>query len=263
MAVFRFPLDIVIKDRPGLWRFTAAVLGACLGLTFAVTIVSDYFEGYSLSIMAIDLCISTLDVAVLALPLAYFGARSNLALYQAKCEAERCSLTDSLTGLMNRRAFIQTLEQAGGAEQALVIFDLDRFKRINDVHGHQAGDFVIRRVADALQAALGGLGKVARVGGEEFALLAPPSVYDTLIVKLIELRARIEEMAIAIDGATIGTTISAGVALGAPGESIVSLYRRADQALYEAKAAGRNCLRFDAGGEAVKAVEGGNAARSA
>ena len=239
MVVFRFPLDVVIKDRRDVWRFTAAVAGVCLALTFAVTIGSDYFEGISAQVFAIDLCISTFNVGILALPLAYYGARSNLALYKAKCEAERSSLTDPLTGLMNRRAFMQMSQCEDGVRQALVIFDLDRFKRINDTYGHQAGDVVICRVAEALQSVLGAAGNVARVGGEEFALLAPPSAYDDLIVKLIDLRARIEAMPIEVDGGTIKTTISAGLALRAPGESFAKLYRRADQALYAAKKGGR------------------------
>jgi diguanylate cyclase (GGDEF)-like protein len=158
---------------------------------------------------------------------------------------------------------MQMSECEGDVQQALVIFDLDLFKRINDIHGHQAGDFVIRRVAEELQAVLGPVGEVARVGGEKFALLAPPSAYDDLIVKLIDVRARIAAMPIAFNGGTIRTTISAGVALGAPGESFASLYGRADQALYEAKTAGRNCLRFNAGLDASEPVEAPQAAVSA
>lgn len=253
MVDFRSRLDVVIKDKLGLWRFTIAVVGVCLALTFAITVVSDHFEGLSAQVVAADLLVSTFNVGILALPLAYYGARSNLALYQAKCEAERSSLTDPLTGLMNRRAFMRMSEYEDGRQRALVIFDLDRFKRINDLHGHQAGDLVIRRVAEELQSALGAVGKVARVGGEEFALLAPPGAYDDLIVKLVDVRARIETTPIAIHGGTIQTTISAGAALSAPGESFASLYRRADQALYEAKTAGRNCLRVNAGpGEAER-----------
>jgi GGDEF domain-containing protein len=243
LVVFRSPLDVVIKDRRGIWRFTAVVVGVSLALTFVVTIVSDYFEGNSPLVIAIDLCISTFNVGILALPLAYYGARSNLALYQAKCEAERSSLTDPLTGLMNRRAFMQMSECEDGVQQALVVFDLDRFKRINDIHGHQAGDVVICRVAEALQSVLGAAGEVARVGGEEFALLAP--------------------MPIAIDGGTIRTTISAGLALRAPGESFANLYRRADQALYAAKKAGRNCLRFNTDLGASERIEESQAAVSA
>jgi len=118
-------------------------------------------------------------------------------------------------------------------------------------------------VAEALQSVLGAAGGVARVGGEEFALLAPPSAYDDLIVKLIDLRARIEATPIAVDGGTIRTTISAGVALRAPGESFANLYRRADQALYAAKRAGRNCLRFNASRGAIEPVEQPRTARTA
>ena len=255
MVVFRSPLDVVIKDKRGVWQFAAAVVATCLSFSFATTVGIDWLEGSSWLDLAIDLCNTTINVFVLALPLAYYGARSNLALYEAKCQAERSSLTDLLTGLMNRRAFMQLSENESGVQQALVIFDLDLFKRINDIHGHQAGDVVICRVAEELQSVLGAAGKVARVGGEEFALLAPPSAYDDLIVKLIDLRARVEAMPIAFDGETIRTTVSAGVALRGPGESFANLYRRADEALYAAKTAGRNCLRFNAGLGAVEPVE--------
>jgi diguanylate cyclase (GGDEF)-like protein len=263
LVVFRSPLGVVIRHKRGVWRFTAAVVAVCLAYSLSATVVTDWLEGSSLRDFVIDQAFTTLNVFVLALPLAYYGARSNLALYEAKCQAERSSLTDSLTGLMNRRAFMQTSENQGDAQQALVIFDLDRFKRINDTHGHQVGDVVICRVAEALQSVLGAAGKVARVGGEEFALLAPPSAYDDLIVKLIDLRARIEAMPIEIDGGTIKTTISAGLALRVPGESFANLYRRADQALYAAKKAGRNCLRFNAGLGASEAIEEPQAAVSA
>jgi len=255
LVIFRSRLDIVIADRLGVWQFTAAMVALCLAFTFVITAVSDYFEGNSALIIAIDLGISIFSVGLLAAPLAYYAARSNLALYEAKCEAERSSLTDPLTGLMNRRAFMRMSESEGGVKQALVVFDIDRFKRINDAHGHQAGDAVICQVAAELQSVLGAAGEVARVGGEEFALLAPPSAYDELIVRLIDLRARIESMPIAIDGGVIKTTISAGVALRAPGESFANLYRRADQALYAAKKAGRNCLRLNAGSGALEPLE--------
>jgi diguanylate cyclase (GGDEF)-like protein len=154
-------------------------------------------------------------------------------------------------------------ECEGSVRQALVVFDIDRFKRINDAYGHQAGDAVICQVAAELQSALGAAGEVARVGGEEFALLTPPSAYDELIGRLIELRARIEAMPIMVEGGVIRTTISAGVALRAPGENFANLYRRADQALYAAKKAGRNCLRLNAGRGAIEPLEAAKAAFSA
>ena len=178
------------------------------------------------------MCISTFNVGILALPLAYYGGALEPGALPGQVRSRAHSLTDPLTGLMNRRAFMRMSECEGGVQQALVVFDLDRFKRINDTHGHQAGDVVICQVAEALQSVLGASGEVARVGGEEFALLAPPTAYDDLIVKLIALRERVEATPIAIEGGTIRTTISAGLALRAPGESFANLYRRADQALY-------------------------------
>jgi diguanylate cyclase (GGDEF)-like protein len=263
LAVVRSPFDIVVKGERGVWRFTAIVVAACLVFSFATTAVGDWLEQVSLLDLVIDLFFTAINVFALALPLAYYGARSNKALYEAKSQAERSSLTDPLTGLMNRRAFMQMSEAEGGVRQALVVFDIDRFKRINDTHGHQAGDAVICRVAEELNSVLGAAGEIARVGGEEFALLAPPSAFDDLIVKLIDLRARIEATPIAIEGGTINTTISAGLALRAPGESFANFYRRADQALYAAKRAGRNCLRFNAGLGAFEPVEDAKVAFSA
>jgi len=247
LLFFRPPFAIVIRDRRGVWRFTVAVTAVCLAYAEAATVATDWAETSSLAVLAVDLAVSAFGALILALPLAYYAARSNLALYQAKCQAERASLTDSLTGLMNRRAFMRLAENESGEPLALVVFDLDHFKRVNDLHGHQAGDAVIRRVAEALRSGLGGFGQVARVGGEEFALLAAPSAYAELIAALTDLRAQIAATPVVIDGQTIAVTLSAGLALGGPGESFSSLYRRADRALYAAKTAGRNCLRVNAG----------------
>ncbi len=103
MVVFRSPLDVVIKDKLGVWQFAAAVVAVCLAYSLAATVVTDWLEGSSPLDLAIDLCFTASNVFVWALPLAYYGARSNLALYEAKCQAERSSLTDPLTGLMNRQ----------------------------------------------------------------------------------------------------------------------------------------------------------------
>ena len=140
MAIFRSLLDVVIRKKRGVWRFTSAVTAVCLAYSLAATVGADWLEAIPPKFIIFDICSVTFNVLVLTLPLTYYAARSNLALYQAKSEAERKSLTDPLTGLMNRRAFMQRSEIEGGGQQALVVFDLDRFKRVNDIHGHQAGD---------------------------------------------------------------------------------------------------------------------------
>jgi diguanylate cyclase (GGDEF)-like protein len=153
---------------------------------------------------------------------------------------------DPLTDLLNRRGF-QTvfdteLERARRGEQplSLIVGDLDRFKRVNDAHGHAAGDAVLVRVADAIRGAKRGFDSAARVGGEEFAVLAPNCDEHGGYVLAERIRAAVHE---ALSGRrrAAGLTISFGVStFPLHGQSPDGLLRTADQALYAAKRLGRN-----------------------
>ena len=114
--------------------------------------------------------ITTVVSLALAAPIAYAIGRAHLELFRAKQRADALSHTDSLTGLANRRALIEAAESALSDVLALAIFDIDRFKVVNDTYGHLAGDAALRAIALMMEEELGGLGRVARVGGEEFAL---------------------------------------------------------------------------------------------
>ena len=153
---------------------------------------------------------------------------------------------DPLTDLLNRRGlqgvFDNELERARRANQqlSLIVGDLDRFKRINDVHGHAAGDAVLMRVADAIRDAKRGFDSAARVGGEEFAVLAPDCDEHGAYALAERLRAAVHE---ALSGRREETrlTISFGIAtFPLHGQSADGLLRTADQALYAAKRLGRN-----------------------
>jgi diguanylate cyclase (GGDEF)-like protein len=152
--------------------------------------------------------------------------------------------TDSLTGALNRRAFMQRLRAAtgspaGGAAPAgstqtrlgVCLIDLDGFKRVNDTLGHAAGDAVLRAVAQALRGAVRESDTVARLGGDEFIVLttAPPPP-EQLADRL--------RLAIAREGRRYGVTASVGVAVGTADESAESLLIRADSAMYRAKTSG-------------------------
>jgi diguanylate cyclase (GGDEF)-like protein len=160
------------------------------------------------------------------------------------------SVTDSLTGLANRRHFDDVLRrewmrsQRTGASVGVIMLDIDHFKKYNDHYGHQAGDVCLARVAAALRSALRRPGDlVARYGGEEFCVVLPDiSVADAAQVGE-SLRAAIETLALEHAGALTGViSISVGVAAARPGGSMASdaLLRAADDALYRAKAGGRN-----------------------
>jgi diguanylate cyclase (GGDEF)-like protein len=152
---------------------------------------------------------------------------------------------DPLTGIANRRGFDQMIEKQGGDGPiygAVLMMDLDHFKDINDAHGHAIGDAVLVATARTLAEGCKGFGDIARIGGEEFALLMR-ATHAEAAPQLAEL-LRTSIAAIRLDAhlADIQFTTCIGVAAIERGESIAEAMRRADMALYQAKEAGRNAV---------------------
>ncbi|MCP4604096.1 MAG: GGDEF domain-containing protein [Proteobacteria bacterium] len=173
-------------------------------------------------------------------------------LNQLNKDLERRAMTDELTGLPNRRAFddglARELERARRLNKpvALMMIDVDHFKLFNDNHGHQAGDQVLRIVGRTIGENARSCDLPARYGGEEFALVLPHTEIDGAKVAAERLRESIEKMKVEFEGKTLSVTASIGVTIiENPGESraIVLAIRRADDALYSAKEAGRNCVQ--------------------
>jgi diguanylate cyclase (GGDEF)-like protein len=162
------------------------------------------------------------------------------------------ALRDGLTHAYNKRYFSERLESElqyalrHEASLSLIFLDIDLFKRINDVHGHQAGDHVLVQLATLATTMLGEDDVFARYGGEEFAIIARGAELATAEALAERIRASVEAHPFVFDGRTIPVTISVGVSR-APGpgiETTIDLVARADEALYAAKRAGRNrvCL---------------------
>ncbi|WP_130910430.1 GGDEF domain-containing protein [Pseudomonas sp. Sample_9] len=161
-------------------------------------------------------------------------------------EQRQKALIDPLTGLPNRAAWSERLEheiqqwQQHGNTLSLAMLDLDHFKRINDSYGHLAGDKVLKIIATVLRKRLRGTDFIARFGGEEFVLLLPATP-PAVGAKLLEtLRAAIEACPFHFKGERVTITISMGLASFRVGEHSDLVLKRADQALYRAKNAGRN-----------------------
>lgn len=153
---------------------------------------------------------------------------------------------DALTGLANRRAFMAQANQMlarcrkDNAPATIIVFDLDRFKAINDTHGHTAGDQVLRAFADSARKCLRPKNDLlGRHGGEEFALLLPGATIETGMAIAERIRIAFAEASDAIDH-RISATLSAGVAAADPASTIGELLETADSALYRAKNLGRN-----------------------
>ncbi|WP_434708887.1 diguanylate cyclase [Pseudomonas sp. R1-1] len=161
-------------------------------------------------------------------------------------EQRQKALIDPLTGLPNRAAWSERLEheikqwQQHGNTLSLAMLDLDHFKRINDSYGHLAGDKVLKIIATVLRKRLRGSDFIARFGGEEFVLLLPATP-PAVGAKLLEgLRAAIEACPFHFKGERVTITLSMGLASFRAGEHSDAVLKRADQALYRAKNAGRN-----------------------
>ncbi|WP_152046588.1 GGDEF domain-containing protein [Aureimonas psammosilenae] len=169
-------------------------------------------------------------------------------------ELQKQAETDGLTGVWNRRALERfALVLPAGEEAArfcLVIADIDHFKSINDTFGHQAGDDVLRSVARRLADSLGSKGVIARLGGEEFAVLLPGGNVGDALRTAEEMRAALRSAPVPLGqaGGEVAVRASFGVAAGLLGSSgWPRLLGAADRALYRAKANGRDCVRLDGG----------------
>jgi diguanylate cyclase (GGDEF)-like protein len=185
-----------------------------------------------------------MDLGILAWVSTQLGlVLDRIALFD---ETRALATTDGLTGLFNRTMMDRELErelgrvQRYGTELALLVADLDHFKRVNDRHGHLAGDECLRAVAGVLRRSLRQVDLVCRYGGEEFAVIAPMT--DELGAHTVaeRLRAAVEKLVVRSGEVELKLTISVGIACHRQGETARDFFARADQALYAAKAAGRN-----------------------
>ena len=174
--------------------------------------------------------------------------RSIAALTDAHEKLSRVATVDELTGLGNRRLLVQQLdheiERARRQQQPLSVamVDIDHFKQLNDSYGHVAGDAALRHFADLLRDSLRGSDLVGRWGGEEFLLLLPDTAVDAALTTLNRLLDQIRHQPFAAENHAISLSASAGVTQFSTDEGAEATIKRADTALYRAKAAGRGCV---------------------
>jgi len=171
------------------------------------------------------------------------------------------SLTDGLTGVANRRRFDQVLEietaeaAKSGDPLCLALADVDHFKRFNDTFGHQTGDQVLRVVAQTLKTNIKGGDHLSRYGGEEFALLLPRTALADAVKLADKLRGIIKARELVqISSELSKLTLSVGIAVYQPGESLQAFVQRADRCLYAAKQAGRDRVEPETSPAAISAA---------
>lgn len=237
---------MVVRSRNDAVR---AVIGITLLSMFASVLI-----GWGIAIpldkkfeLVFALTVPAIGVPLFAVPLVL----ANLRLYQTRAELERLVRTDSLTGLANRRSFLEQATDlfsspaAAHDDIAVMMVDIDHFKQINDSCGHDAGDRVLKRVANSIvsvaEREYPGQVLVGRLGGEEFALLThgvAAAGAVALAEKLCQTMRRLECTRCGM--VETAPTLSIGVAMRRTGETFTQVLKAADVAVYEAKALGRD-----------------------
>jgi two-component system cell cycle response regulator len=201
-----------------------------------IVLVSQYVQGASTPVISI--AAASVVLSVLA------ATRMNLLVR----EQHTLAITDALTGLRSRRFFDDALAANMDAfdrdsyDTGLLLVDVDHFKKVNDVHGHAAGDLVLREVSERLMAAVRSGDVVARYGGEEFAILLPRAAPDAVLMIAERMRQAIASAPFDLEDAEqLTVTVSIGAASMSEGAvSADHLTKSADERLYAAKAGGRN-----------------------
>jgi diguanylate cyclase len=242
------------RARVVLWT----VLGTIGCIAFALLFDSFNFDSFNssqrLRMVVTDIVVPTL----LAAPLLYFFSSKLRELAIAHHRLAIHASTDSLTAVLNREAFTtlvdayltQVREHERGVTGALLVIDVDHFKRINDSFGHDRGDEALRLIAQTIKGALRAVDLVGRIGGEEFGVFLPGTTPVRAQVAAERIRTAIAEAEFAPDGTRSELSVSVGGATFDHSVPFRTLYRAADKRLYEAKESGRN-------GVAVSAVDAG------
>ncbi len=216
-----------------------AMLAYGLNICAHLTLVAFDLLPYDLFPALVIATVLTPPVSFVVAVIAYSVV--GFAIYDlgvSRSELERISRIDMLSGLLNRRAFHKAFDDSRG-DASLVLFDIDRFKAVNDTFGHSAGDDVIAAVAEVIRQTFADE-ICARIGGEEFAVLWPRDCAGAIAERADLVRQRVAALEVASGERNVRITISGGIADLASDRGFNEIFSEADRALYVAKASGRN-----------------------
>ncbi len=229
----------------GAFYLTVGSILISVLITFFISILfgnNPGIQGYSLAVFI---------PAVIASIAGYITLSLYYELEQSRQEIHVLANTDDLTQIFNRRHFFELAERELERSRrnrhslAIILFDIDDFKRVNDSYGHLAGDLVLRKTCNACQAVIRPYDVFARFGGEEFIFLLPDTDEERARAVADKLRNLISKLAITYNETNVQITISVGIAIFNPNiDTLDDVINRADNALYNAKNMGKNRLAF-------------------
>lgn len=231
--------------------FVASMVTTSLIILVIAVAISATTTWYTTRFYEPDIHLKALRTAII-LPLIIVPLCTGIVGFQSVSNHRRMlavsklARTDEMTGLANRRAFMHAATSRFATTNfeysglALMIVDLDHFKQVNDVYGHDAGDEVLIHTAKQIADACPEDSLVSRLGGEEFAIMMPYETIAQLHAHAETIRARVAAQPCDYQGTSIRVSASLGVGIAHPRDSVSSVLSRADNALYEAKDQGRN-----------------------
>jgi diguanylate cyclase len=248
MVIMMFGMFVVSpRQMRNVSLFAVAVFGATMGLmawrrpaVYVPAIELGHFIMVATMMPAVSILAGRLS------RLRFRARQQRLELKVALSRIRELATRDELTGLINRRHMQELMEQEhqrcirSGQTFCLVLLDIDHFKQVNDQHGHAAGDVVLRAVAQGAQRQVRASDVVSRWGGEEFVLLLSDTRAALVRGGLERLREHLAALRVMVEGVELSITVSAGLAEHHAGETVAQTLERADRALYEAKAQGRD-----------------------
>ena len=245
----------------GLRRVEAWLVGACTIAAFGAAMYTGVIDRPDIYYPVVQ---AAYFVSLVLFVFGLMAVSGRVAAMRQRLRAQKTELAeafdrlsllatrDDLTGLLNRRAMAELLDRERqrsrptGRGWSVAILDVDHFKRINDAHGHAAGDDALRNVARVCESLVRDCDAVSRWGGEEFVLLCRNVDARAAHAAAERIRARVEGTTIHAGDATFAVAVSIGVATYRAGDTVAHVLSRADEALYEAKLAGRNRVRAHA-----------------
>ncbi|MBU0589402.1 MAG: GGDEF domain-containing protein [Gammaproteobacteria bacterium] len=236
------PAVVLTNSRTRARLFVAALLLFLVSLDFLARQLGPLAPLAAPALIALKWLNISIFVIMFSALASYFRHRINLS----EKHLQALAMEDALTGLYNRRHFQQVAEQElsrsrrTGSQLALLIFDIDWFKKINDTHGHEGGDQVLISVGRMLKFEARHIDTLARWGGEEFVLLMPNADLKEAMVVAQRLRQKVEDTPVACHTGEVSCTVSGGLTLIQAHEPLNQAFARADRALYRSKREGRN-----------------------
>lgn len=233
------------------WFYARSIWAQTLCVTLLATVSAEFLTLIFYSIffsdrLLLDLALTAVITVLVAFPIGYVFLRKTATVARLAAELDAAATTDFLTGLSNRRHFIQVAQEAidsvppSTSAGAVLFIDVDHFKLVNDRFGHAEGDRVLVLMAESIRQSVRANDIAARIGGEEFAVFMPGADLSTarLVSERIRLNCRLAGSGRLAEGAR--TTVSIGLSLHSPAQLLDDVLKTADDLLYQAKQTGRD-----------------------